>query len=154
MPRRAISDDLRRVSVTISMPKYLATALEELPNKSEVVTQILEENADRIFAGDVVLAGQYIETRIKEELMNRVSLARREFTKSEEISKLVEEMNKVVKLANRLKIDFRDIEREARNLVMDMRNEKCQINRVIRETLEEMAERLKEEMALNKFEVD
>jgi len=146
MPKKILSEDLKRVTMSVSLPKYLVNALDELPNKSEIVTQILEENADRVLAGDLNLASDYIQTRVRQEILEKISKVRYEIIDLEKLNKITSELQRLNKEANKLKIEFRDVEREARNLLMDLRNEKTQINKVIAETLEKLSAQLKDEL--------
>ena len=145
MPK-TVSEELKKTTMSISLPRYLVNALNELPNKSEIVTQILEENADRILAGDLNLASDYIETRVKQEILEKISKIRYEIIDLEKMNEIASGLQRLNKEASRLKIEFRDIERETRNLLMDLRNEKTQINRVIAETLEKLSVQLKDEL--------
>jgi len=87
MPRTVKSEKLRKRNFSITVPQYLIHVLDEMPNKSEVVTQILEENVERIMAGNINKSIEYNKIKIKSEVVEALDSVKEEFM--EEIRKKV-----------------------------------------------------------------
>ena len=139
MPRRVQHEGLRKANVTVCIPKYLKEALDKGGNKSEIVTQILEENSDRILCGDVNTAVQYkrdsIRQRVMDELKLHQDLMKYDITPSPDLTRLLNELGSIQETVDRMTKDTGDMITNARGIKRELRNTiREQISKVIEES--------------------
>lgn len=105
MPKEILSERHRKDTISISIPRYIKEKLEEIGNYSELVTQILEENIDRITEGDLDEAIRYREARIRNEVLEVLNANRKVISEDDKISQLVEALKdfEVDKIISELK---------------------------------------------------
>jgi len=139
---------MRKESITLSIPKYLKEAIEELPNKSEVLSLIFEENADRILSGDLAEATNFRKLRAKELILSTLSTNRKEAIKLDEINNILKNLKEMYEVANKLKIEIRNIERTIRNLTVELRSQKYELDSTLSSKLNEIIEQFSEEFEL------
>lgn len=64
----------KKVNCSICIPEEINQILSDLPNKSGVITELLEENIDRILAGDLGKKQEYESGKIKNTINSIVKL--------------------------------------------------------------------------------
>lgn len=112
MPRSVKSEKLRRVQFPITVPRYLVETLSEVPNRSKIITQILEENAERIMSGNINKAIDYQRTVIRNEVLEVLEEGRQEF-----VDATVRELKRRVEYKEELKEISRSISHSLDSLI-------------------------------------
>ncbi len=124
MPKILFNRKMRKVNMTITVPEFIADALDESGFKSDIVNRILEENLDRIMDGDVNKAKRFREEMIENDVMEALNTCRIKIESSrfEQVNKVISTLTELRDKVNDLKMESRDIFREANNLVIELRS--------------------------------
>jgi hypothetical protein len=143
MPKRVRYEGLRRENITVCIPKALKDAIEQSDNKSQLVTQILEENRNRILNGDVDKATEYanklIRKKVTDEFRTQLRATTYNIKPSPDLLKLRSELQQVQGVVKRLTRDSNilisnsaEINRELKNTIQG------QLDKVIKESYDEL----------------
>ncbi|MFA5132784.1 MAG: hypothetical protein WC444_05685 [Candidatus Paceibacterota bacterium] len=125
MPKIVKDEAMRRIGTSISLPQQMIEALNQLPNKGEIVSMVLEENAVRLFNGDISKAMEFRKKVIQSEFIDYASSMRKKITYNDEsLDKIDSAISKLISIKNNstsLKKEYREIERETTNLIISLR---------------------------------
>jgi len=148
MPRKAISKDLKKEPITVAVPGWIHKQLKNAPNKSKIVTQILEENATRILDMNVEraadLKNKIIRDKVLEELRAQKVILAKTITSTEGIVKLLDNLKELRKNFTSLKREVRESEQELSALVTDLRRTTSDSEASLREKIEKIIKELQD----------
>lgn len=107
MPRRRgfhqLLTKIRKVPLSICVPEDIHNALSGIPNKSEIISELLEENLERLLGGDIDTKRKYREEKIKQGLYSLIQKQRDKIESDMNRSLLVYERQARVIHSNLLK---------------------------------------------------
>ncbi|RLF93180.1 hypothetical protein DRN52_06835 [Thermococci archaeon] len=151
MPRRLADERLRKVSLTISIPEYLAEHLEDTP-RSEIIGLLLEENAERILGGDVERASRYREAMLMERINKLIRTHRLDFSErllnTKRLNTYLSKLEQISEQISDLKKELRDIEQEVKSIISDLKRLRHYARNDLNRTIKELIEELREEIRL------
>lgn len=143
MPKKVRYEGLRKENITVCIPKILKDAIEQSGNKSQLVTQILEENATRILNGDVDKATGYANKRIRQKVTDEFRTHLKDttytITPSPDLLKLRNELKQVQGVVKRLTQDTNTLISNSAEINRELKNTiQGQLNKVIKESYDEL----------------
>ena len=151
MPKRLADERLRKVSITISIPAYLAEHLEDAP-RSEIISYLLEENAERVLGGDVERAARYREAMLMERINKLIRTHRLDFSdrllNTKRLNTYLSKLEQIHEQISELKQELRDIELEVKDIATDLKRLRHYARNDLNKALKELVEELREEVRL------
>jgi len=124
------ADSLKKEQDTFTIPQMVKRQLSMLDNKSEVVTELLLDNMDRISDGDIMLAKKMREAQIRGIIAETL---REETAIVEENSILVSQLQELVRSVQQLRSGSKEVketlhgvDQEAKKLLKSLKENNVQ----------------------------
>ncbi len=150
MPKKVMLDSMRKKLLTVSIPKALMDKLESIPNRSRIITQILEDNAEMILSGDVERARKFRENALREEILRLIYENRFEIASvlidDSDIKAMISKLGEIREEAKALKDEARQLQKEVEIIISELKTTRREVKKGIVNDIEAVIGKFRENL--------